>query len=65
MITACYNINDVKLLYIGAKDHTEGFCIQFLSEMQLQYNILYKTNVTVVKFHVNKRFFTKYRILCD
>jgi len=39
--------------------------MQFLSEMQFQYNILYNTNVTVVKFYINMRFFTKYRILCE
>jgi len=43
----------------------KALCMQYLSEMQFQYNILFKTNVTVVKFHVNMRFFTKYQIFCE
>jgi len=39
--------------------------MQFLSEMQFQYNILYNTNVTLVKFDVNMRCFTKYWIFCE
>jgi len=52
-----------KLLLISAKDHTESFMQAIFIWNIICKEFFFKTNVTLLKIHVNMRFFVNEEVL--